>query len=112
MREREHLCALRVSGNVLLMETMHWPEEIREADFEELGKRPNVQDRERNVARQLIRQLAGELNPAQFEDEYHNALKNLIRKKVKCAWRSAPANLRYEGARKWISTNLSPLSGA
>ena len=83
MREREHLCALRVADNMLVMETMHWPEEIREAKFAELGKRPKVQDRERKMARQLIRQLSDDFDPGQFKDEYHKALKKVIRKKIK-----------------------------
>ncbi|HWC14968.1 MAG TPA: Ku protein [Actinomycetota bacterium] len=83
MREREHLCALRVADNVIVLETMHWPEELREANFDELRKRPKVQDRERKMARQLIQQLAEDFDPTQFTDEYHKALKQLIRKKIK-----------------------------
>lgn len=83
MREREHLCCLRVSDDMMVMETMHWPEELRDAKFAELKKRPKVQDRERKMARQLIQQLAGDFDPSQFKDEYHKALKKLIAKKVK-----------------------------
>ncbi|MDQ3957005.1 MAG: Ku protein [Actinomycetota bacterium] len=83
MREREHLCALRISDSMMLMETMHWPEELRDVKFPELRKRPKVQDRERKMARQLIRQLAGDFDPSEFKDEYHRALKRLIDKKVK-----------------------------
>lgn len=83
MREREHLCALRVTDDMLVMETMHWPEEIRSSEFEELDKRPQVQDRERKMARQLIRQLTDDFDPSQFKDEYHKALKKLIDKKIK-----------------------------
>ncbi len=83
MREKEHLCCLRVSDDVMVMETMHWPEELREAKFEELSKRTRLQDRERKMARQLIRQLTDDFDPSQFKDEYHRALKKLIDKKVK-----------------------------
>jgi DNA end-binding protein Ku len=83
MREREHLCCLRVNEDVLIMETMHWPEELRDASFDELRKRPKVQDRERKMARQLIQQLSDDFDPSQFKDEYHAALKKLIDKKVK-----------------------------
>ncbi len=112
MREREHLCALRVSGNVPVMETMQLAEEIREADFGGVGKRPNVQDQERNVARQADHAAGRRTQSGPIGGQVSERLKNLIRKKVKCAWMSAPANLRSEGARKWISTNLSPLAGA
>lgn len=83
MREREHLCSLRASDNMMIMETMHWPEELRDANFAELRKRPKVQDRERKMARQLIRQLTDHFDPSQFRDDYHKALKKLINKKIK-----------------------------
>src|SRR4030095_14202883 len=47
IRERERLCTLRVSGPTMVVETMHWPEEIRDAKFEELHARAQVQERER-----------------------------------------------------------------
>jgi DNA end-binding protein Ku len=83
IREREHLSTIRVADDLLILETMHWPEELRDATFSELKKRPRVQDRERKMARQLIRQLTDDFDPSQFKDEYHKALKKLIRKKVK-----------------------------
>ena len=83
IREREHLSALRVEDDMLVLETMHWPEEIREPKFDELRKRPKVQDRERKMARQLIQQLTDDFHPEEFKDEYHRALKKLIRKKIK-----------------------------
>lgn len=83
MREREHLCLLRPGDGVLVMETMHWPEEVREAKFDELRKRPKVQDRERKMARQLIKQLSDDFDPSEFRDEYHKAMKKLIDRKIK-----------------------------
>ena len=83
IREREHLSAIRIVDNMMVLTTMHWPEEIREASFDELKKRPKVQDRERKMARQLIQQLTEDFDPSQFKDEYHKELKKLIRKKVK-----------------------------
>ena len=82
MREREHLATLRPVDGMLIMETMHWPEEIREAKFAELSKKPRVQDREKKMARQLIRQLTEDFDPSQFKDEYHKAMKKLIKKKI------------------------------
>ncbi|HET7482442.1 MAG TPA: Ku protein [Actinomycetota bacterium] len=82
MREREHLSAIRVVDNMMVLATMHWPEEMRDAKFSELKKRPQVQDRERKMARQLIQQLTDDFDPSQFKDEYHKALKKLIKQKV------------------------------
>ncbi len=82
MRDREHLAALRVAEDTLVLETMHWPEEIRDTKFDQLRKRPKVQDRERKMARELIQQLTDDFDPGQFRDEYYKALKKLIKKKV------------------------------
>jgi DNA end-binding protein Ku len=83
IRERERLATLRIKDEVMVLETMHWPEEVRDAKFDELNKRPKVQDRERKMARQLIQHLSDDFDPSQFKDEYHKALKKLIDKKVK-----------------------------
>lgn len=83
IREREHLAAMRVKDGMLVLQTMHWPEEVRDAKFAQLKKRPRIDDRERKMARQLIKHLSSDFDPAQFKDEYHKALKKLIDKKIK-----------------------------
>ena len=83
IRDRERLASLRIADGVMVLETMHWPEQLREADFDELRKRPKVQDRERKMARQLVQQLSDDFDPTQFKNEYHKALKKLIDRKVK-----------------------------
>ncbi|MFN2587249.1 MAG: Ku protein [Actinomycetota bacterium] len=83
IREREHLAAMRVKDGMLVLQTMHWPEEVRDAKFEQLRKRPRIDDRERKMARQLIQHLSSDFDPARFKDEYHKAVKKLIDKKIK-----------------------------
>jgi DNA end-binding protein Ku len=83
LREREHLSALRAMDGTLVLHTMHWPDEIRAAKFDELRKRPRISDRERKMASELVRQLSGDFDPSEFKDEYHRALKKVIRKKIK-----------------------------
>jgi DNA end-binding protein Ku len=83
IREREHLAAMRVKDGILVLQTMHWPEEVREAKFAQLKKRTRVDDRERKMARQLIQHLSSDFEPSQFKDEYHKALKKLVNKKIK-----------------------------
>jgi DNA end-binding protein Ku len=84
IREKEHLAAIRVKDGRLALQTMHWPEEIREAEAERHeSKRVQVRDNEVKMARQLVKQLTEDFDPDQFEDEYASALKELARKKVK-----------------------------
>jgi DNA end-binding protein Ku len=82
LRDKEHLATVRISGDVFVLETMHWPDEIRAPEFEELDKEVDVQDAEVKMARQLIQQLAGDFEPSRFTDEYRAKLEELIERKV------------------------------
>jgi DNA end-binding protein Ku len=81
-REKEHLATIRVSNNVIVLETMYWPDEIRKAAFEELDKEVKVRPQEVQMARSLIENLTDEWDPGKYGDEYRQALLELIEKKV------------------------------
>jgi DNA end-binding protein Ku len=82
LRDKEHLSTIRLKDNVFVLETMYWPDEIREGKFEELDKKVKTRDQEVKMARQLIQQLSGEFRPEEFEDEYRTRLQELAEKKV------------------------------
>lgn len=82
LRDKEHLATIRLKEGVFVLETMHWPDEIREPEFEELSKRIEVRDPEVKMARQLIQQLSGEFHPSEFADEYRNRLQELADRKI------------------------------
>ena len=82
LRDREHLATVRLKENVFVLETMHWPDEIRAAEFEELDKKVQVRDPEVKMARQLIQQLSGDWQPEEFRDEYRERLQALAEKKI------------------------------
>lgn len=81
-REKEHLATIRLKDDVFVLETMHWPDEIRAPEFEELDKKISVRDAEVKMARQLVQQLSDEFKPEEFEDDYRKAVEALIEKKV------------------------------
>jgi DNA end-binding protein Ku len=82
LREKEHLATLRLADGVFVLETMHWPDEIREAKFDELRSRPKLSDSEKKMARSLVDQLSGQFKPDRFKDEYRTAIKKLAKKKI------------------------------
>jgi DNA end-binding protein Ku len=81
-RDKEHLSALRFKDDVLVLETMYWPDEIREAAFDELSKDAKLRPQEVQMARSLIENLTEEWNPEQYRDEYREALLEMVEKKV------------------------------
>jgi DNA end-binding protein Ku len=82
LREKEHLATIRLKDDLFVLETMHWPDEIREPDFEELEKKVDVRDTEVKMARQLIQQLSADFDPGEFQDDYRIQLEQMAEKKI------------------------------
>ena len=83
IKDREALAAIDPFGDTMLMTTLHWPDEIRslgELDLpaEEFDFKPA----ELKMARQLVSAMTGEFDPAQYKDEYREALEKIIEAKV------------------------------
>jgi len=87
LRNREHLAAIRPSGNVLTMATMRFPDEVVAPD--ELGEDVVPQNgrkldkREVDMAKQLIDSLTSDFDPEKYRDEYREELLALIDRKAK-----------------------------
>jgi DNA end-binding protein Ku len=81
-RDKEHLAAIRLSGDVLVLDTMFWPDEIREAAIEGIDKDVSVRDQEVQMAQSLIENLTDEWDPQRYQDEYRQALMEIVEKKV------------------------------
>ncbi len=82
IRDKERLGTLRVRGNVLVLETMYWPDEIREARFSEIDKDVEVRDNEFKMAQTLIDSLTEDFDPAQYGDRYREALMEAVEQKI------------------------------
>jgi DNA end-binding protein Ku len=80
LRNKESLCAVRPSDGTLLLETLHYPDEIREREFS-LPK-ALVNERELAVAGTLVDALAEPFDPAKYHDRYREALLELIASKT------------------------------
>ncbi|HEY7200026.1 MAG TPA: Ku protein [Candidatus Dormibacteraeota bacterium] len=83
-RDREHLCSLRPHEGLLLMNTLHWPDEIRPAsDLKGVDEDVEVNARELQMAKALVENLAEErFDPGRFQDDYHEALMEVVNAKV------------------------------
>jgi DNA end-binding protein Ku len=81
-RDKEHLATVRLRENVLVLETMFWPDEIRAPRFDELDEEVELRPQEIKMARSLIDSLTDDFEPKDFHDEYRAALEDLISKKV------------------------------
>ncbi|WP_328422813.1 Ku protein [Micromonospora sp. NBC_00389] len=82
LRQREQLATLRVREGVLLLNTMLWPDEIRNPDFGFLDEDLKVRPPELAMASSLIDSMTGEFEPDVFTDDYRAALQEVIDAKV------------------------------
>ncbi|HEY6015060.1 MAG TPA: Ku protein, partial [Candidatus Limnocylindrales bacterium] len=83
IKDREALAALDPFGKTMLMTTLHWPDEIRATDELDLGDEEyDFKPAELAMANQLVSAMTGEFDPAQYKDEYREALEAVIEAKV------------------------------
>src|SRR5207237_2641383 len=78
LRNKESLCVLRASEhNVLMLETLYYPDEIRTAD---LPEEPEVliSQPELTMALSLVEMLEEPFEPKKYSDQYRVALLDLI----------------------------------
>ncbi len=84
VRQRESLAVLRLYGDVMLLNTMLWPDEVRKPEFGFLEREsPRPRPQELNMAETLISALAEEsFEPDKYVDEYRTAVESLIEAKI------------------------------
>lgn len=80
LRNKERLCALRPFGDTLMMETLFYPDEIRVTGEEKLKTR--VSKQEMDMALSLIDLMAQGFEPEKYQDNYREALKEVIEAKL------------------------------
>jgi DNA end-binding protein Ku len=82
IRNREQLATLRVRDGVIVMETMIWPDEVREPAFAFLDSEVDLRPQERQMAESLVSSMSGDFDPSEYTDDYREALQEVIDAKV------------------------------
>ncbi|RWZ52603.1 Ku protein [Labedella phragmitis] len=82
LRSKTRLAALRVRDDVLVLQTLLWDDEVREAAFPSLDADVRIQKRELDMAGQLVASFESDFDPSKFTDEYQQQLRTLIQAKI------------------------------
>ena len=82
IRTRMTMAVLRVRDGVIVMQTMLWPDEVRNPDFGGLEEDSHASKQEMAMAKMLIDQLAGDYDADEYEDDYAIAVKELVEAKL------------------------------
>jgi DNA end-binding protein Ku len=92
IRTRMTTAVLRVRDDVIVMQTMLWPDEVRKPDFAGLDATEHAaKPQELKMAKLLVDTLAGDYDPTEFEDDYANAVEALVQAKLEGGEVKAPA---------------------
>jgi len=83
LRSRMTTAVLRVRDDVIVMQTMMWPDEVRKPDFGSLdGAEDAAKPAEMQMAKLLLETLAGDYDPSEYEDDYRGAVEALVQAKL------------------------------
>jgi DNA end-binding protein Ku len=82
LRSRESLGLLRTVDDVLVLQVMLWPDEIRDASFAAPAEDVEIRPQEKAMASSYIDTLRGEFDPEQYHDEYREALEKVVMAKA------------------------------
>ncbi|QPE03680.1 Ku protein [Microbacterium schleiferi] len=82
LRQKTRLAALRVRGDVLVLQTLLWADEVREAAFPSLSESVKISDKELELSASLVESFSSDFTPADFVDEYQQELRTLIEAKL------------------------------
>jgi len=82
LRSRETLALVRAKGDLLMMHTMLWPDELRDGSFAAPPAEIKANPAEVAMAEMFIDQLAGAFEPGEFTDSYREALEQVVSAKL------------------------------
>ncbi|UUO02707.1 Ku protein [Mycolicibacterium novocastrense] len=86
LRNKTRLAALRVQDfskrDVMVIQTLLWPDEIRDPDFPVLDKEVDIKPAELKMATQVVDSMTDDFNPDRYHDDYQEQLRELIAAKL------------------------------
>lgn len=82
LRQKTRLGALRVKDDVLVLQTMLWPDEVRAADFPALEESVRISAKELEMSAALVSGFEADFDPQAHHDDYQEQLRTLIEAKI------------------------------
>jgi DNA end-binding protein Ku len=106
IKTREHLAAVKAQGHALVLELMHFTDEIIDSGELHLPGEVKIGKKESDMAKQLVASMTGKWHAEKYHDDYKEALMEVIEEKVAAGGREAPKPKKRAGAK---ATNVIDL---
>lgn len=91
IKTRQHLAAVKPENNLLVLELMHFGEEIIETKELKIPAGASVGSKELDMAKDLIAKMSDKWDPSKYEDDYRRVLLEVIHEKVESGGKEIPA---------------------
>jgi DNA end-binding protein Ku len=91
IRTREHLAGVKAQGKAIILEIMHFSDELVDADTLKFPQSNLARAREVEMAQKLIEGMTAKWDPDKYEDEYKTQLMKMIEEKIKHPKKRQPA---------------------
>lgn len=82
IRSREYLAAVKPDGLFLILELMHFADEVLDPDELKPAASSDVSAKELQMAKMLIETMSSDWDPTKYQDQYQTALRDLIDAKI------------------------------
>ena len=83
-RDREHLAAVKAEGRTLMLDTMHFANEIKDTEGLRIpAEGTKATGKELEMAEKLIGMMTSDFEPGKYKDTYREAIMTVIDKKAK-----------------------------
>jgi DNA end-binding protein Ku len=83
IKTRQYLAGVKPEDGALVLELMHFADELVDMEKLHLPKKVDVGKREMNMASALVDSMSAKWNPQKYQDDYREALMEVIEEKVK-----------------------------
>jgi DNA end-binding protein Ku len=91
IKTRQHLAAIEPQRTGLMLELMHFPEEVLDTSEFKAPAEKSVSKPEMNMAKKLIDSMSAKWDPTMFKDDYHELLEKVVEEKIHEGGKQAPA---------------------
>lgn len=82
LRERQHIGILRIFSDTLTVQSIFYADEIVQPDFLNIPERIHLDEKEVELAEELLRHYSGKFNINDYRDEYRDELMKIIKSKI------------------------------
>ena len=89
IRTREHLAAVKANDKMLVLELMHFADELVDTNEFKIPE-TKLGKREEDMAMTLVDQMSAKWDPERYKDDYKEALMKLIERKIEAGGKELP----------------------